>query len=272
LSEPGDYWQVRLSPDDRQAAVTMLEPLLRTLDVYVLRGGSGSPIPVSLGLAAESDPVWSPDGRTLLFRSLRGGQANLYTRSVGVQGAPEALVVQTPGSEVPSDWTATGDMLFSTVPGDRADTDIFRRASGGTTAPTLADGFNQFDARVSPDGRLVAYVSDESGQPEVYVTAWPPAAGAGRTRVSQAGGSHPRWAGGSLYFLRGDGEVLRADHLPGTDGGYAVPVRVLAAPGLRDFDAAHRGARILAVVPETSARPAPVEALVDWTSALAVPK
>ena len=91
LSEPGDLWQVRLSPDDTQAAVTMLEPLLRTLDVYVLRGGSGSPLPVSLGLAAESDPVWSPDGLTLLFRSSRGGQPNLYTRRVGVQGAPETL-------------------------------------------------------------------------------------------------------------------------------------------------------------------------------------
>ena len=73
-SEPGDYWQVRLSPDDRQAAVTMLEPLLRTLDVYVLRNGSGAPVPVTLGLAADTDPVWAPDGRTLLFRSVRNGQ------------------------------------------------------------------------------------------------------------------------------------------------------------------------------------------------------
>lgn len=275
-SEPGDYWQVRLSPDDTQAAVTMLEPLLRTLDVYVLRRGSGEPLPVSLGLAAESDPVWSADGLSLLFRSSRGGQANLYTRRVGVPGAPETLVVQSPGSEIPSDWTAAGDMWFSAVPGTRPDTDVFRRVSGGAVAPVLAGGFNQSDARVSPDGRLVAYVSDESGQPEVYVSAWPPRRGrAGidapsRTRVSQAGGSRPRWAGRALYFLRGDGDVLRADRLPGPDLAYAVPVRVLTAPGLRDFDTAHRSPRILAVVPEASTRPAAVDALVDWTSALAV--
>ena len=89
-SEPGDYWQVRLSPDDRQAAVTMLEPLLRTLDVYVLRNGSGAPVPVTLGLAADTDPVWDPDGRTLLFRSVRNGQARLFTREVGRTGAAEA--------------------------------------------------------------------------------------------------------------------------------------------------------------------------------------
>ena len=291
LSEPGDYWQVRLSPDDTQAAVTMLEPLLRTLDVYVLRGGSGSPLPVSLGLAAESDPVWSADGLSLLFRSSRGGQPNLYTRRVGVLGAPEALVEDLPGSEVPSDWTAAGEMLFSAVSGTRPDTDVFRRAPGGGVAPALAGGFNQSDARTSPDGRFVAYVSDESGQPDVYVTAWPPqrgredsrepgsgspagaaAAAPARTRVSQAGGSRPRWAGRSLYFLRGDGEILRADRLAGDDAAYAVPVRVLAVPGLRDFDTAHRSARILAVVPETSTPPAAVDALVDWMSALAVPR
>jgi hypothetical protein len=271
LSEPGDYWQVRLSPDDTQAAVTMLEPLLRTLDVYVLRGGSGSPLPVSLGLAAESDPVWSPDGRSLLFRSLRGGQANLYTRRVGVQGAPETLVVQTPANEVPSEWTAAGDLLFSAASGERPDTDIFRRGPDGPAAPVLADGFNQSDARVSADGRLVAYVSDESGQPDVYVTAWRPRTPApARSRVSQAGGSRPRWAGRSLYFQRGDGDILRADPLPDTEGAYTVPRHVMSVPGLRDFDAAHRGTRILAVVPETSMPPAPVEAVVNWTSALAV--
>ena len=282
LSEPGDYWQVRLSPDDTQAAVTMLEPLLRTLDVYVLRRGSGSPLPVSLGLAAESDPVWSADGLSLLFRSSRGGQPNLYTRRVGVQGAPEALVEDSPGSEVPSDWTAAGEMLFSVAAGARPDTDVFRRAPGGAVAPALAGGFNQSDARTSPDGRFVAYVSDESGQPEVYVTGWPPGRGRedsaapgsapARTRVSQAGGSRPRWAGRSLYFLRGDGEILRADRLAADDSAYAVPVRVLAVPGLRDFDTAHRSARILAVVPEASTRPAAVDALVDWRSALAVPQ
>ena len=287
LSEPGDYWQVRLSPDDTQAAVTMLEPLLRTLDVYVLRRGSGSPLPVSLGLAAESDPVWSPDGLTRLFRSSRAGQSNLYARRVGVEGAPETPVVQAPGTEIPSDWTAGGDVLFSRLSAGGTDTDIFRRAAEGSTSPAFADGFNQSDARVSPDGRFVAYVSDESGQPDVYVTAWPPRAGRqdsrasgdgaaattpARTRVSQAGGSRPRWAGRSLYFLRRDGEILRADRLAVDDLAYAVPVPVLTVPGLRDFDTAHHSARIVAVVPETSAGPAAVDAFLDWMSALVGPK
>ncbi len=186
----------------------MLEPLLRTLDVYVLRRGSGSPVPVSLGLAAESDPVWSPDGTTLLFRSSRGGQPNLYTRRVGVLGAPETLVEDSPGSEVPSDWTAAGEMLFSAASDTRPDTDVFRRAPGGAVAPALADGFNQSDARISPDGGLVAYVSDESGQPEVYVTRL--AATKGPRRQRRVGkrlpgrrsrgraGTHARQSGGRL--------------------------------------------------------------------------
>ena len=89
-----------------------------------------------------------------------------------------------------------------------------------------------YSPSVSPDGRVVAYVSDESGQPDVYVTAWPSrAATPARTRVSQAGGSHPRWTGRSLYFLRGNGEILRADPLPGTDGanlGSGAMIRIVA--------------------------------------------
>ena len=270
-SEPGDYWQVRLSPDDRQAAVTMLEPLLRTLDVYVLRGGSGAPVPVTLGLAADTDPVWSPDGRTLLFRSVRSGQARLFTREVGTTGAAEDRLLAPPAEEaftsiLPSDWARSGEILFSASSGSRP-TDVFRTSVGPRPPEAaLATGFNESDARVSPDGRWVAYVSDESGQSDVYVSGWPQGP---RVRVSQAGGSRPRWAGASLYFLRAD-EILRARRTPGAALSFDVPQRVLTLAGIRDFDVSPSGDRLLAVVPAATTRPPDVGAIVDWPSALAV--
>ena len=131
-------------------------------------------------------------------------------------------------------------------------------------AAAVATGFNESAARLSPDGRWVAYVTDESGQEDVYVSGWPQGP---RTRVSQAGGSHPRWSGASLYFSRGD-EVLRAIRQPGATPVFDVPQRVLTVPGLRDFDVAHSGERLLVIVPASSARPPDVGALVDWQSAL----
>jgi eukaryotic-like serine/threonine-protein kinase len=269
-SEPGDYWQVRLSPDGRQAAVTMLEPLLRTLDVYVLRNGSGAPVPVTLGLAADTDPVWAPDGRTLLFRSVRNGRARLFTREVGRTGAAEVPLLGTAvdtsyANAVPSEWSRAGDILFSSTSASRPHTDVFRvPIASREPAAAVATGFNESAARLSPDGRWVAYVTDESGQEDVYVSGWPQGP---RTRVSQAGGSHPRWSGSSLYFLRDD-EVLRATRHPGAAPIFDVPQRVLTVPGLRDFDVAHTGDRLLVIVPAASARPPDVGALVDWQTAL----
>ena len=133
-------------------------------------------------------------------------------------------------------------------------------------AAAVATGFNESDARLSPDGRSVAYVSDEAGQPDVYVAGWPQGP---RTRVSQAGGSHPRWAGGSIYFQRG-GEIFRAARQPGATPGFDVPQRVLALPGIRDFDVSHAGKRLLVIVPTANGSVPIVRAIVDWPSALAV--
>jgi hypothetical protein len=90
-----------------------------------------------------------------------------------------------------------------------------------------------------------------------------------RVRVSQAGGSHPRWARTSLYFLRGN-EVLRAGLVPGAALSFEVPQRVLTLPGVRDFDVSHAGVRLLAIVPAEATRPPDVGAIVEWRSALAV--
>ena len=264
-SEPGDYWQVRLSPDGGRAAVTRMESLLRTLDIYVLRAGSGAPVPVSLGLAADTDPVWSPDGRTLLYSSRRTG---LFTRLVGVEGAPEEPLPPTPGfiRPTPSDWSRRdpADIVFTHSAGQPPNTDIFRRPlTGGSIARVYASGFNESDARLSADGRWAAYVSDESGQSDIYVQAWPQGP---RARVSQAGGTRPRWAGASIYFLRGN-DVMRAARRPGTLPVFDVPQHIVTLPGVRDFDVAQHGERLLAIV-SAGAADSEIAAFVEWQTPL----
>jgi Tol biopolymer transport system component len=267
-SDRGDYWQVRLAPDDRTAAVTLLEPQLRTLDVYTVPLQPGRvTMGVTLALAADTDPVWSPDGASIMFRSLQGGVPRLYSRVAGRQGAPiHPLSQPEPGpapGAVPSDWHA-GAGVLSTAPTPRGDTDLFVFDDAGSR-PVVTSRFNESDGRWSPDGRMLAYVSDEFGQADVFVQPWP---AGGRVRVSSSGGHHPRWGrdGGSLYWLRGS-ELVRVA-VSAAPLSVSTPALVADVPGIRDFDVTHRGDRLLAILPAQTAARADIRALVDWQSAV----
>ena len=267
-SDHGDYWQVRLAPDDRTAAVTLLEPQLRTLDVYTVPLLPGRVTQgVSLALAADSDPVWAPDGVRILFRSMQGGMPRLYSRVIERQGAPIEPESQSEPNAVPSDWRdgqGNGTLYQAVTP--RGDTDLFLLDRGkGTSRAAVTSRFNESDGRWSPDGRMLAYVSDEFGQPDVFVQPWP---SGGRVRVSSAGGHHPRWGrdGRTLYWLRGS-EIVRVS-MTLDPLSVSAPTSVATVPGIRDFDAAHHEDRLLAILPAQTFSPGDIRALVDWQSAI----
>jgi Tol biopolymer transport system component len=261
--EPGEFWQVRLSPDDEYAAVTMMAPLLRTLDVSLIPTGRRADVePLTLAVAADSDPVWSPDGRRVAFRSLQKGRPTLFTRRVRAANAEDELLLDADAT--PSDWQGSSVLLHEADPASGQDI-LAIDAVSGSRAHVVKSGFNDTDGRQSPDGRWLAYVSDESGRPDIYVQRWPDG---DRIRVSMAGGTRPRWSrdGRSLFFLRGS-TIMRA---PLQDGSPARvdPVAVTDVPGLRDFDVAHRRDALLALVPVAGASSAPVSAIIDWQSVL----
>lgn len=259
--EPGDYWQVRLSPDDRYAAVTQATPLLRTLDIVVMpMSETGNVEPLTRAVAADSDPVWSPDARTLAFRSLQDGKPHLYTHAAHDQSASDQIVPMSESDETPTDWR--GDRVLVHARGAKGDFDL-RAVDVATGARELlvSGGFNETDARLSPDGRWMAYVSDESGQADVYAVPWPRGP---RLRVSFAGGSRPRWSRDSraLFFLRGS-QIMRADL---SASAFTIARRVLDVTGIRDFDVAHRRDAVLAIMPAPGSTSPTASVIVDWRS------
>jgi Tol biopolymer transport system component len=262
VGEPGDYQQVRVSPDDRFVAVTVRDPQLRALDVFVLPvDRAGYPGRLSLSLAADTDPVWSPDGTRVAFRSLAGGPGALFVRRAHVPDAPIEPLLQAPQADAPLDWTAAG-VLYS-VRSTETRTDVWRLDPKATRQePVLQSGFNETDARWSPDGRWLAYVSDEPGSPDVYVR---PARGGAFTRVSRAGGTRPRWSrdGRALYFLRG-AVIMRSVRQDGVEPPFATPVPLMTAPGLVDFDAAHTSDRLLGILPADGGMRPDVRVILDW--------
>jgi dipeptidyl aminopeptidase/acylaminoacyl peptidase len=267
ISEPGDYWQVRLSPDDRTAAVTMLDPLLRTLDVFAIPtvATSGSGRRVTLSLSADSDPVWAPDGSRIAFRSMQGGQPGVFARPPQFSPAPDEAVLRSELDETPTDWR-DGTLLFH-APAPDTGLDVWVVDVGsGSRRQVARSGFNESDARWSPDGRWVAYVNDEPGRPEIFVERWPQ--DGRKWRVTSAGGTRPRWQrdGGNLFFLR-DGAVMRAELVErGADVSFSAPARIADVPGIRDYVPAHRDDRLLAIVPVARRESARARVIVDWMS------
>jgi hypothetical protein len=264
LGEPGDYWQARLSPDDRTVAATVLDPLLRTLDVFVRPAaeGPGTWRRVTLSLSADSDPVWSADSSRILFRSLQGGQPNLFARPAAYAAQQDDGILRSDLDETPTDWRA-GIVLFH-APGKATGLDVLALDTRTGMASEIANsGFNEFDARWSPDGALIAYVSEEPGRPEVLVQRWPAKGRA--SRATFAGGTRPRWGrDGSLYFLR-DGILMRTIlDRRGDAIAFGTASRVADLQEARDYDVAHASDRILAVVPATRSRTARAGVIVDW--------
>jgi eukaryotic-like serine/threonine-protein kinase len=267
LSEPADYWQVRLSPDDRLAAVTMLDPLLRTLDVFAIptMATSGSGRRVTLSLSADADPVWAPDGSRLVFRSMQGGRPGLFARPPSFSQEPDQPVLRSGLDATPADWR--GETLLFQAPGAATGADLWALdMASGNRREVARTGFNESDARWSPDGRWIAYVSEEPGRPEIFVERWPQ--DGRKWRVTSAGGTRPRWRrdGLGLLFLRDDW-LMEAQHVEqGTEVTFTTPLRVASLPGVRDYDVAHRSDRILAILPVTRAESPHARVIVEWMS------
>jgi len=271
MGEAGDLWQVRLAPDDQFAAVTLVAPLLRTLDITVVPAAAGAASePLTLALAADSDPVWSPDGRRVAFRSLQSGRPAIYAKRAHDKDAEDVAVAE--GDAAPTDWRGVNIVVHALESGSSRDINSIDDVRH-TKTTLVKSGFNETDGRWSPDGTWLAYVSDESGRPDVYANR----RDGSRVRVSFAGGTKPRWSrdGQSILFLRGS-TIMRAtlstsakaslDKTNNSPASFTSAVPVLDAPGIRDFDVAHRRDALIAIVPVNSSSSAPVSAIVDWQS------
>ena len=200
-SEPIDAWDLRIAPDGRRIVVTEIDRQLRTLDVVIRTGSQPAPTRVSLSTDVDESGVWSPDGLRIAWAGQR--------RKVLVRGAGAVLPEQTIATfDTPLqvwDWSrdARSLLIGRRNAGTGDDLWIQPPVEGAAAQPYVTAPFDQAYAAFSPDGRSIAYASNESGQFDIYVDAYPKPGP--RVRVTTAGGTEPRWSsdGRELYFRRG---------------------------------------------------------------------
>ncbi|MBY0493097.1 MAG: hypothetical protein K2Y23_02665 [Cyanobacteria bacterium] len=200
-SEPIDAWDVRIAPDGKRIVVTEIDRQLRTLDVFIRTGSQPAPARLSLSTDVDESGVWSPDGLRIAWAGQR--------RKVMIRGAGAVLPEQTIATfDTPVqvwDWSRDSRSLLIGRRSNGTGDDLWIQppVEGSTATPYAAAPFDQVDGVFSPDGRSIAYASNESGQFDIYIDTFPKAGT--RMRVTTAGGTEPRWSAGGreLYFRRG---------------------------------------------------------------------
>jgi serine/threonine protein kinase len=202
------FSQVRVSPDESRAAVMMADPANHGRDVWVVALSDGSITRVTSHPSDDWFPAWSPDGSEVIFGSQRNDTYTIYAAPATGGGNERQIYKSTTAGLIgPTDWSRDGRLiLFHSYP--RADINVLPMATPDAPVPVVTSRFTDWVASFSPNGRWIAYMSDESGQSEVYVRAVDQPR---RYRISLGGGSQPRWRrdGRELFFI-GAGDRLYA--------------------------------------------------------------
>jgi Tol biopolymer transport system component len=195
---------IRLSPDGRKVAASVTDNNASTLDIWIYDLARGVKSRFTFDAADDDDPLWSPDGSTLVFDSTRKGAYDIYQKPTN--GAhPEELLYADQATKYATSWSSDGKyVLFDrSDPQGKTKYDLWVLPMFGERKP-FAFLETQFDERLgefTPDGKWVAYVSNESGREEVYAVAFPTPGG--RFQISAGGGSNPKWRadGKELFYL-----------------------------------------------------------------------
>jgi len=218
---PRAYAYPRLSPEGTRVAVSALD---QELDLWLWDLARATLTRLTFDPGLDYNPVWTPDGRRLLFSSDRAGAQNLYVQAADGTGSATQLT-ESANQQVPSAITADGTrvVFHELTPAHQRDLRLLtltptRSAAGQERGepvepprvePLLETPFEERGGIVSPDGRWLAYESNSAGRFEIYVRPFPNV-GAGQWQVSNVGGVQPLWArtGRELFYLAPDGALL----------------------------------------------------------------
>ena len=205
------YNTPRISPDGKRFVYTQLSP---TYDIWIYDISRGVKTRLTFGSAsglANLDPVWSPDGKRVAYTSLRAGKYGFYVKPADGSGSEEVLYEGNENIRYLNDWSPDGKLLsFQQVVQGVNGVWLLPLNGEGKPLPREGAPAYGFASAFSPDGKWLAYCSNQSGEQQVYVEPFP--ASGGKWQVSTAGGCYPRWRRDAkeLFYLSGDDRMMAA--------------------------------------------------------------
>jgi serine/threonine protein kinase len=267
----------RISRDGKQVAFVSVDPGPATGDIWIEDVGRRIANRLTSHQAFEWIPIWAPQGDRVAFGSNRNGVMDLYEKMVGA-AEQEHLLLESKERKIPTHWSNDGSVLLYQQETAGYGWDLWALLRDSRRAfPLLQSRFNETQGALSPDGKWLAYTSDETGEPQVYLRPYPgPSTGVEKQvsdtsrRLSSDGGDQPRWRadGKELFYLGADGKVMALfdkNGPPFVDAA-AAPLFAIAARRSADqqFDVSGDGLRFVAALPSEESV-SPLTLLINWS-------
>jgi eukaryotic-like serine/threonine-protein kinase len=270
IGSQGTYHNVRLSPDGHKVATDQTDPDGLNIDVWIHDPERGLTTRMTFDPALDYDPIWSPDGKQIMFGSSRQSGWRLYLKNSDGSGSEQKVVEIESGlwQVIPFDWSHDGKNV------------VFRNAAElwhlslpeRIARPIFQNKWTARNAQFSPDGRWLAYDSNETGGWEVYVSPFPSMNG--KWQISPTGGQEPRWRGDGkeFFYLSPDGKMMAVpvSSAPSFEAGSPSELFLthrrppLGSTDVSSYDVTSDGKKFLINTKVDTGKAAPPSILLNW--------
>lgn len=267
---PDAYSNLVISPDGKYVAIDKTDTSNDNTDIFVYDLARSSFRRLTFDPAIDAVPVWSPDGGRIMFGSSRGRNFGIFIKPADGSQSEHALELPSGVDMLPLDWSRDGrNLIYLAVP----DLWVYSFTEGKARLFLKANA-SLNNAQFSPDGKWVAYSSNESGRWEVYVTSFPDARG--KWQVSTDGGEEPRWRGDGkeIYFLSADAKLMAASVDTKTEFESGTPTVLfqtdprerVATTEVIIYDVSRDGQRFLVNTNYNNGSAHPMSVVLNWKS------